>query len=143
MKRMTSFQRFIDAQIPAYCDVIAELSRGRKQSHWMWFIFPQLIGLGQSEKAQYFGIRSLEEARQYAADPGVGRRLQQCTKIMTEIHGRTIVEILGRVDGLKFQSSMTLFAMAVPTEPLFEAALKKYFDGQRCAITVERLSKEM
>ena len=139
MNKLTSFQRFIDAQIPVYCDVIAELSRGRKQSHWMWFIFPQLIGLGESDRSLYFGIRSLEEAWQYAADPVVGKRLRQCTKIMLEIHGRTIQEILGHLDGLKFQSCMTLFAMAVPMEPLFEAALKKYFGGERCAKTVEIL----
>lgn len=142
MKHKTPFQRFIDAQIPVYVDVIAELSRGRKQSHWMWFIFPQLVGLGQSEKAVYFSIRSLEEARLYAADPVVGKRLRQCTRIMLEIHGRKITDILGNTDSLKFRSSMTLFALAVPTEPLFVAALEKYFDGKKDTKTTELLSQK-
>lgn len=124
------FSHFLQAQDPVYNHVLQELSTGQKQSHCMWFIFPQLRGLGRSEMAERFAIQTLEEAARYAADPVLGQRLRQCTQLVIQIQDRTISEIFGFPDDLKFHSSMTLFALAVPGELLFQATLKKYFDGK-------------
>ncbi|HXI68241.1 MAG TPA: DUF1810 domain-containing protein, partial [Steroidobacteraceae bacterium] len=105
-------ERFLAAQDPVFVQVCAELAAGHKQSHWMWFIFPQLRGLGSSPTAQHFGISSLEEARAYLAHPLLGERLRHCTELVNRIEGRSAEEILGYPDYLKFRSSMTLFASA-------------------------------
>ena len=120
--------RFVDAQAPVYARVLAELRRGRKQSHWMWFIFPQFAGLGLSAMAQRFAIRSREEAVAYLGHGLLGPRLRECTALVNAVEGRTIHDILGSPDDLKFHSSMTLFA-AVSPEPEFAASIAKFYGG--------------
>lgn len=122
-------QRFVDAQDGAYEQARAELQDGRKTSHWMWFVFPQLRGLGHSPMAIRFGIASLAEARAYLAHPVLGPRLRECTRLALRIEGRSIHAILGSPDDLKFRSCMSLFQCAAPGEPLFTQALHKYFAG--------------
>jgi uncharacterized protein (DUF1810 family) len=133
------FAHFIEAQNPVIDRVMEELSAGEKRSHWMWFIFPQLSGLGHSHMAQRFALRSLEEARHYLTHPVLGERLRQCTRLLVNLGGRSVSDIFGYPDDMKFHSSMTLFALAAPEEPLFEAALKKYFAGQKDGKTIELL----
>jgi len=130
-------QRFVAAQAPVYAQVAAELAAGRKRSHWMWFVFPQLKGLGRSAMAQHYGIASLAEARAYWAHPLLGPRLAQCTGLVLAIDRRSVHEIFGSPDDLKFRSCMTLFAQATG-EPLFTRALEKYFGGEADPRTVER-----
>lgn len=132
-------QRFVDAQAPVFEEVRGELRRGRKQSHWMWFIFPQVKGLGFSGMAQKFGIASRAEAEAYLAHPVLGPRLIECTQLVNTVEGRSIEQILGGIDAMKFRSSMTLFSQ-VSTEPgVFEAALQKYFAGEPDQLTLDRL----
>ena len=131
-------ERFVDAQAPVYASVVAELRRGRKQSHWMWFIFPQFAGLGFSAMAQRFAIRSREEAVAYLGHGVLGPRLRECTALVNAVEGRTIHDILGSPDDLKFHSSMTLFA-AVSSEPEFAAAVAKYYGGTPDRKTLELL----
>lgn len=127
-------QRFLDAQVDVYEDVVHELSNGRKTSHWMWFIFPQIRGLGHSSTAQHYAISSLDEACSYLAHPILGARLRECTRLVLQIQNRSIDHIFGFPDNLKFRSSMTLFAQA--SQPasadhqLFSSALQKFFDGE-------------
>lgn len=135
-----NLQRFLDAQSFIYDRALVELKRGRKESHWMWFVFPQVAGLGMSERSVRYGIRSLDEAAAYAAQPILGARLRDCTATTLAVAGRTAYEILGSPDDMKFQSSMTLFEKAVPSEPLFAAALEKYFAGTRDQRTLELLA---
>ncbi len=132
-------ERFVDAQNPVYCRVCAELQQGFKRSHWMWFIFPQIEGLGHSPMARKFEISSLEEAKAYLRHPILGSRLIHCTKLVSQTKGRPINEILGYPDDLKFRSSMTLFAHATPDNQVFEDALQKYFEGQYDPISLERM----
>jgi uncharacterized protein (DUF1810 family) len=120
-------QRFVAAQAPVYDEVRAELRRGRKTSHWMWFIFPQIAGLGHSLMAQRYAIASLNEARAYLAHPLLGPRLRECAALVTAVEARPLRAILGAPDDLKFHSSMTLFARASDNDPVFAAALGKYF----------------
>ncbi|MCA1453118.1 DUF1810 domain-containing protein [Bradyrhizobium sp. BRP22] len=130
--------RFVDAQAPVYRQVVAELGRGRKQSHWMWFIFPQLAGLGFSPMAQRFAIACRDEAIAYLQHEILGPRLIDCTRLVNAVEGKTIHQILGSPDDLKFRSSMTLFA-AVSVVPEFPAALKKYYGGAADPRTLELL----
>jgi uncharacterized protein (DUF1810 family) len=132
-------QRFIEAQNPVYPQVCAELRSGQKQSHWMWFIFPQLRGLGHTQMAIKFGIASREEAEAYLQHPLLGPRLRECTRLVTEVEGRSIHEILGSPDDLKFRSSMTLFASVTSDNDIFTAALQKYFGGEFDRLTLETL----
>jgi uncharacterized protein (DUF1810 family) len=132
-------QRFIEAQNPVYPQVCAELRSGQKQSHWMWFIFPQLRGLGHTQMAIKFGIASREEAEAYLQHPLLGPRLTECTRLVTEVEGRSIHEILGSPDDLKFRSSMTLFASVTSDNDIFTAALQKYFGGEFDRLTLETL----
>jgi uncharacterized protein (DUF1810 family) len=131
--------RFVQAQEPVLEDVRRELGAGRKRTHWMWFVFPQIAGLGHSAMAQRYAIASLAEARAYLQHPVLGPRLTQCTGLVTRVQGRSIHQILGSPDDLKFHSSMTLFALAEPGEMVFREALEKYFDGVPDARTVEAL----
>lgn len=133
------FAHFLEGQQPVFDQVTRELAAGEKRSHWMWFIFPQVIGLGQSHLAQRYAIHSLEAARRYAAHPLLGERLRRCTRLVGEIQNRDISDIFGYPDDLKFHSSMTLFALAVPDEPLFAFALEKYFAGRKDVKTLEIL----
>ena len=123
-------ERFVRAQAPVYEAVRAELAAGRKRSHWMWFVFPQLRGLGRSSTAQHYGITSLEEARAYLAHPLLGKRLRECCGLMLAVQGRSANQILGSPDDLKFRSCVTLFALAAPEEAVFRQALDKYYGGE-------------
>jgi len=131
-------QRFIDAQEPVYRQACAELAAGRKTSHWMWFVFPQLKGLGRSATAQHYGIGSAAEAQAYLAHPLLGPRLAQCTGLVLAVEGRSAHEIFGTPDDLKFRSCMTLFARATG-EALFTRALDRYFGGRPDPATLELL----
>jgi uncharacterized protein (DUF1810 family) len=132
-------QRFVDAQDPVFEQVCAELRAGRKQSHWMWFIFPQLEGLGHSETAKKFAISSRREAEAYLKHPILAPRLRKCTQLVTDVEGRSIDQIFGYPDNFKFHSSMTLFASTASENQIFKHALQKYFDGELDPLTVERL----
>lgn len=133
-------QRFVDAQAPVYPRVLAELRHGRKQSHWMWFIFPQLAGLGRSPMARRFAIGSREEAAAYLEHGILGPRLRECTALVNAVEGRTILQIVGSPDHLKFGSSMTLFA-AISAEPEFAAAIAKFYGGTPDRKTLELLER--
>ena len=126
---MDPFQHFLDAQAPVYETALAELRSGRKRTHWIWFIFPQLAGLGSSPRVQRFGLHSLEEARAYLAHPILGTRLIQCTNGLLYHDGLTAEQILGPVDALKLRSSMTLFAAASEGEYIFQAVLGSLFEA--------------
>jgi uncharacterized protein (DUF1810 family) len=132
-------QRFVGAQKPVYETVVAELRAGRKRSHWMWFIFPQISGLGHSVTAQTFAVSSLAEAAAYLAHPVLGPRLRECAALVASIEQRSIDEIFDYPDDMKFHSSMTLFARAAPREPIFAVCLQKYFGGQPDPRTLARL----
>lgn len=132
-------RRFIEAQGSVYDQVCAELRNERKESHWMWFIFPQLRGLGHSQMATKFGIASREEAEAYLKHPILGARLRECTRMVNLVEGRSINQILGYPDDLKFKSSMSLFASIAPEEQVFKEALQKYFGGEFDRLTLERL----
>ena len=132
-------QRFVDAQASIYRQVCAELRAGRKRSHWMWFIFPQIAGLGHSEMARTFAISSRAEAAAYLAHPILGPRLRECTGLVDRIEGRVAREIFGSPDDMKFRSSMTLFAAASEDNAIFEEALQKYFAGIGDPATLARL----
>ena|SRR5271157_3670120 len=134
-----NLQRFLDAQKPVYDQVLSELRHGRKTSHWMWFIFPQLEGLGFSPTAQRFAISSLEEAEAYLAHPILGPRLSECTELVTRIEGRQASEVFGYPDDLKFRSCMTLFAHATSQNEVFIQALNKYFGGKSDPATLKLL----
>lgn len=131
--------RFVQAQNPVFGAVQAELSRGRKQTHWMWFVFPQVAGLGFSAMSQRYAIGSRAEAEAYLAHPLLGPRLIECTRLVLAVDGRTINAILGAPDDSKFRSSMTLFG-AVSDEAVFDEALAKYFAGERDDATLEILA---
>ena len=136
-------QRFVDAQDAVFADVCAELAQGKKQSHRMWFIFPQIRGLGSSAMAQHFAMASMAEARAYLAHPLLGHRLVECTARVNAVTGRSVSEIFGYPDDLKFHSSMTLFAAAGAggSEELFVAALAKYFAGRLDQKTLVQLGR--
>jgi uncharacterized protein (DUF1810 family) len=124
-----NLQRFLDAQQPLYNEVLAELRSGHKTGHWMWFIFPQVQGLGHSEMSRRFAITSADEAKAYLAHPILGPRLKECTHLVLEIKGRTLKQIFGEVDALKFHSSMTLFAHATPAQSVFTDAITNLCGG--------------
>lgn len=134
-------ERFVQAQNAGgtYQRALDELSRGSKESHWMWFIFPQIAGLGHSAMAQRYAISSLHEADAYLKHPVLGPRLRECTRLVLQVDGKSAYEILGSPDDMKFHSCLTLFARAAPDEALFNAALDKYFDGRDDALTIARL----
>jgi uncharacterized protein (DUF1810 family) len=135
--------RFVAAQEPLFDRVRAELTGGRKESHWMWFVFPQLQGLGSSATARRYALACIEEARAYLAHPLLGARLRECTRLVNRIEGRTVEEIFGYPDHLKFRSCMTLFACAAGEAgdgPLFREALRKYFAGEGDPLTRKLLT---
>ena len=135
MKVSFDLERFVVAQAPVYERVRAELAAGAKASHWMWFIFPQLRGLGRSAMAEHFGLAGRAEAKAYLAHPLLGARLRDCTRLVLDVSTKTALEIFGAPDDLKFHSSMTLFATVAPEEELFSRALDRYFGGQRDSAT--------
>jgi uncharacterized protein (DUF1810 family) len=130
-------QRFVDAQNPIYANVCEELRRGSKSGHWMWFIFPQISGLGLSEMSKRFAISSLNEAKAFLLHPILGERLQECTRLVNQINERSIHEIFGHPDDLKFWSCMSLFAKATDNNAVFVDALEKYFDGKYDEATLQ------
>ena len=139
MSNENDLQRFVDAQEPRIADAMAELRAGRKRTHWMWFIFPQIEGLGHSAMAQRYAIRSADEAAAYLAHPVLGPRLRACAAAVAGHDDRGVDEIFGHPDNLKFHSSMTLFADVAPDEAIFQACLDQFFDGRADPATLERL----
>ncbi|MDT5099271.1 MAG: hypothetical protein QOC76_3008 [Mycobacterium sp.] len=133
-------RRFVDAQVGIYDTVIDELAAGRKRSHWMWFVFPQLRGLGSSPTAVRFGISSADEARAYLEHEQLGPRLRECATLVARIDGRSAEEIFGRPDDMKLRSSMTLFARATEDNADFVAVLDKFYGGEEDPATLARLS---
>ena len=134
-----NLERFVDAQIGVYDTALAELRAGHKRTHWMWFIFPQIAGLGHSAMAQRYAIRSADEAAAYLAHPVLGPRLRACAAAVASHHDRGVDEIFGHPDNLKFHSSMTLFADVAPHEAIFQTCLDQFFDGRADPATLERL----
>jgi uncharacterized protein (DUF1810 family) len=134
-----ALQRFVDAQRGVYAQAEQELRDGRKESHWMWYIFPQIKGLGQSAMAQKYAISSVAEATEYLNHPELGKRLRKCTELVTAINGRSIEDIFGYPDHLKFHSSMTLFAHATNDNQVFMDALGRYYRSEFDQQTIERL----
>ena len=134
-----ALQRFVDAQNSCFDQVCSELRQGQKRSHWMWFIFPQLEGLGASPMAVRYAISGRKEAEAYLQHAILGSRLRQCTELVLQVEGRSIREIFGTPDDLKFRSSMTLFANATQENQIFEQALRKYFAGQPDQLTIDGL----
>jgi uncharacterized protein (DUF1810 family) len=134
-------QRFVTAQEAGgtYARVLAELRAGRKTSHWMWFVFPQIAGLGYSPVSQMYAITSLEEARAYMTHPVLGARLIECATILTSLTGRTAEQVFGDVDALKLRSCVTLFRRAAPEEPVFGQVLDQYFGGLPDSATEKRV----
>ena len=134
-----NLERFVEAQAPVYDQVRRELEDGRKQSHWMWFIFPQIKGLGHSATSIRFAIASLDEGKTYLAHAVLGPRLRECARLVLDLEGKTAREIFGPVDEMKFCSSMTLFAKAAPKEDVFQRCLDKYFAGEPDPATLARI----
>jgi len=132
-------ERFVDAQAPVIDDVKAELRAGRKRTHWMWFVFPQLAGLGRSRMAKRYALTSRGEAEAYLAHETLGPRLRECTALVNDIEGRSANDIFGSPDDLKFRSSMTLFAAVADDPTPFETALEAYYDGDPDPKTIELL----
>jgi uncharacterized protein (DUF1810 family) len=132
-------ERFVRAQDEVYDTVLSELRGGRKRTHWMWFIFPQIAGLGRSAMAQKYAIGSTDEAAAYLAHPVLGPRLRDCAGLVLAVEGKSIGDIFDSPDDLKFHSCMTLFADVAPDEALFQANLDKYFDGMGDPATLDRL----
>ena len=137
-----NLHRFLDAQEPVYDTVLAELRAGRKSSHWIWFIFPQVAGLGHSAMARQFAIGSLDEAKAYLQHPVLGHRLRECTQLVLNVEDRSAEEIFGYPDHLKFRSCMTLFLTAATDNTIFNDALLKYFDGKPDQLTLDILARQ-
>ncbi|HUK46793.1 MAG TPA: DUF1810 domain-containing protein [Terriglobales bacterium] len=136
-----NLQRFVDAQEASFTSALAELKQGRKRGHWIWFIFPQLKGLGHSANSGFYGISGLAEAGAYLRHPVLGPRLIECVQAVNSVEGRSAEEIFSEVDAMKFRSSVTLFAKAAPEERIFAHALEKYFNGEFDPLTLSLLSQ--
>ncbi len=134
-------QRFIDAQNGMYENAFTEMKKGAKKSHWMWFVFPQFVGLGKSPKSFYYAFKSSEEAVEYLNHPVVGSRLIEITTVLYAIENKSITDILGAMDALKLQSCMTLFDLVQTNRPIFSDVLNKYYAGNRCAKTMFYIEK--
>jgi uncharacterized protein (DUF1810 family) len=136
-----NLQRFVDAQDPVYRSVVAELTAGHKRGHWMWYVFPQIHGLGGSAMSQAYAISSREEARAYSDHPILGARLRECTQCVLAVDGRTAEQIFSYPDHLKFRSCMTLFGESAAEPDIFRAALLRYFNGQPDPLTLDVLAR--
>lgn len=132
-------ERFVEAQQGVYEKALAEITRGDKRSHWMWFIFPQLQGLGRSSTAQFYAIKNLKEAQAYLDHPILGPRLLQCAEAALQVEGRTAKQIFGSIDAMKLRSCATLFAQVAPEGSVFQRLLAKYYDGQSDIATLRLL----
>ena len=139
MDSQYDLERFVQAQAPVYAQVLGELRAGHKTSHWMWFIFPQIAGLGRSSMAQRYAIANDDEAADYLAHPLLGARLRECAAIVAALEGLSANDIFGAPDDMKFRSSMTLFADTAPDEAVFQSCIDKYFDGEPDPETLARL----
>jgi uncharacterized protein (DUF1810 family) len=128
---LIEFDHFVEAQNCVYDQVVRELTEGQKRSHWIWYIFPQVRGLGFSEISNRYALSSIDEARRYLKHELLGARLQECTQLVLDIRNRTAEDIFGPVDAMKFRSSMTLFSLCSPSGSLFDSAIEKYFHGKR------------
>ena len=132
-------RRFVDGQEGIYEQALAEVRRGQKRSHWMWFIFPQLDGLGRSSTAKYYGLKGIEEARHFLQHPILGRRLLECSEAVLAVEGRTVSQMFGSPDDMKLHSSMTLFAQVAEPGSVFVHVLEKYFNGEADGATLRIL----
>jgi uncharacterized protein (DUF1810 family) len=130
MSSATDLERFLTAQATNYTQALAEIGQGRKRSHWLWYVFPQLAGLGLSQTAQFYTLKDLEEARAYLNHPILGLRLLEITSALLDIQGKTATQIIGSPDDIKLRSSMTLFNLVSPSIPIFQEVLEQYFTGQ-------------
>ncbi|MBZ8142226.1 calpastatin [Rubrivivax gelatinosus] len=140
MEDRHDLQRFVDAQDAVMDRVLAEITSGRKTTHWMWFVFPQLASLGRSSMARLYGLHGSEEALAYWQHPVLGARLRQCCEaLLAAPGGKSALQIFGSPDDLKLRSSLTLFAAVVPDEPLFERLLQRFYEGHRDPLTLEQL----
>jgi uncharacterized protein (DUF1810 family) len=139
MNVLMEFDHFIEGQNRVYEKVVRELTEGQKQTHWMWYIFPQISGLGFSEISNKYALRSIDEARRYLKHELLGARLRECTRLVLDIQNRTAEDIFGPVDAMKFRSSMTLFSLCLSSKSLFDSAIGKYFDGKKDPQTLELL----
>jgi uncharacterized protein (DUF1810 family) len=137
-----SLERFVQAQAPVIEQALAELRAGHKQSHWMWFVFPQIASLGQSQTSRTYAIQSLDEARRYLAHPVLGTRYRECCQAVMNVRDKSARDIFGAPDDMKFRSSLTLFAEAAPEEVLFQNLLEKYFGGDPDEATLDLLAHE-
>ena len=135
-----NLRRFVYAQQAVYETVCRELRQGRKESHWMWFIFPQIKGLGHSEMARKFAISSRDEAKAYLAHPVLGPRLRECSRIVADLEGKSVEDIFGYPDDMKFRSSMTLFAQTAKDNEIFKRCLEKYLGGEADPATLVLLN---
>jgi len=134
-----NLERFTDAQSEIYGNVVYELKNGQKKTHWIWFIFPQIDGLGHSSTAKYYAIKNAEEAKEYLRHPVLKERLTECIKAVLAVEGKSIRQILGTPDDLKLKSSMTLFASVENQDPIFKKVIDKYFDGKYDDTTIRLL----
>ena len=137
---MNDLDRFLEAQARQYAIAVAELKQGEKQSHWMWYIFPQIKGLGDSPASQLYGIQNRQEAIDYINHPILGRRLIECCEILMSLQGRSALDIFGYIDQLKLESCMTLFN-EVSDNPIFANVLKKYYSDARDSLTLKLLNQ--
>jgi uncharacterized protein (DUF1810 family) len=133
--------RFLEAQDPIYADALSEIRAGRKRTHWMWFVFPQAIGLGTTHTAQHYAIRSMDEARAYLAHPTLGHRLRECAETLLRVRGKSVSEIFGPPDDLKLRSSMTLFASVAEEDSVFEEVLERYFGSNPDPLTLRFIDR--
>ncbi len=135
-------ERFVSAQAPVWPAVRAELQAGRKTTHWMWFVFPQLAVLGRSGMARHYGLSGLEEARAYLAHPVLGPRLRECCAILLQLQGPTAVEVFGGIDAMKLRSCLTLFMLASPDDAVFREDLRKFYEGEPDPLTLEEVARQ-
>lgn len=136
-----NLQRFLDAQAPVWDEVRSELGQARKRSHWMWFVFPQLAGLGRSGTARFYGIGGADEARAYLEHPVLGARLQECCALLLKAKGVSAQEVFGEVDAMKLRSCLTLFEAVSPQTAVFQECIDRYFSGERDPLTQELLAR--
>lgn len=137
-----SLERFIKAQTASYADALAEIKNGKKRTHWMWFIFPQIQGLGNSEFARYYAIQNISEAEEYLKHPILGKRLMEISSALLKLPGNDAYTIFGSPDDMKLHSSMTLFSLASNTHPVFEDVLQKFYDGVKDPKTLQITSRQ-
>lgn len=141
MENKIELKRFLDAQNQLYLKALSEITNGRKESHWMWFIFPQFNGLGRSETAKFYAINSIDEASAYISHPVLGKHLIQISNALLDVEGKTANAIFGSPDDIKLRSSMTLFANVPDADPVFEKVIDKYFNGIKDNLMIQLLSQ--